>query len=80
MVKKIFPKGKKFNENFFSVLIKITGPEASPLLTYVCIVIFMAINKVYQDKTPTFPSWLLKTKHIGIMPKMQMEFKNRQRN
>lgn len=69
MVKKIFPKGKKFNENF-SVLIKIMGPEASPLLTYVCIVIFMAINKVYQEIKLTFPSWLLKTKHIGIMPKM----------
>lgn len=46
------------------------GPEASPLLTYVCIVIFMAINKVYQKIKLTFPSWLLKTKHIGIMPKM----------
>lgn len=61
----------------FSVLIKIMGPEASPLLTYVCIVIFMAINKVYQKIKLTFPSWLLKTKHIGIMPKCKWSLKTK---
>lgn len=66
---KIFPKGKASFYNY-SVLIKKMAQEKVLCLLMFALFLYGDNLSIPRNKNLTFPSWLLKTKHVGIMPQI----------